>query len=92
MLHHYNAPAHSSLLIRQFLAKNQTPVFPQPPYSPDLAPCDFFLFPKLKSMLKGRRFQTIDDINPLKHGGIYFISLLEKIILLLHGDINLLPL
>lgn len=63
MLHHDNAPAHSSLLIRQFLAKNQTPVVPQPPYSPDLAPCDFFLFPKLKSTLKGRRFQTIDDIK-----------------------------
>jgi hypothetical protein len=29
---------------------------------------------------------------PLKHGGIYFIPLLEKIILLLHGGINLLPL
>jgi len=33
-------------------------VVPHPSYSPDLAPSDFFLFPKLKMKLKGRRFQT----------------------------------
>jgi len=33
-------------------------VIPHPPYSPDLAPCDFFLFPKMKLKLKGRRFDT----------------------------------
>ena len=37
--------------------------FPTPPYSPDLAPCDFFLFPKLKRPLKGRRFETIPETN-----------------------------
>ena len=36
---------------------------PQPPYSPDIAPCDFFLFPKIKRTLKGRRFTAIDDIK-----------------------------
>ena len=55
LLHHDNAPTHSSLLVRDFLAKNNT-IMPQPPYSPDLAPCDFFLFPKLKKPMKGRRF------------------------------------
>ena len=35
----------------------------QPPYSPDLVPCDFWLFPKLKSPLSGKRFQTIDEIQ-----------------------------
>ena len=35
----------------------------QHPYSPDLVPCDFWLFPKLKSPLKGKRFQTIDEIQ-----------------------------
>jgi len=63
MLHHDNAPAHASLLIREFLAKQETIVVPQPPYSPDLAPADIFLFPKLKSTLKGRRFQTIVEIK-----------------------------
>ncbi|UYV77765.1 CLCN3 [Cordylochernes scorpioides] len=44
LLHHDNAPAHTSLLVRDFLAKNNTLMMPQPPYSPDLALCDFFLF------------------------------------------------
>jgi hypothetical protein len=34
-----------------------------PPYSPDLAPCDFALFPKFKMKLKGRRFETVSDIQ-----------------------------
>jgi transposase len=42
------------------LAKHAKTVLPQPPYSPDLAPADFFLFPKLKSTLKGRRFESIE--------------------------------
>jgi len=38
-------------------------VIPHPPYSPDLAPCDFFLFPKLKLRMKGRRFDTIEEFQ-----------------------------
>jgi len=34
-----------------------------PPYSPDLAPCDFWLFPKLKNALKGQRFADLSDIQ-----------------------------
>ena len=63
LLHHDNAPAHTSLLVRPFLAKNNTVTMPQPPYSPDMAPCDFFLFPKIKKTLKGRRFTAIYDIK-----------------------------
>jgi hypothetical protein len=36
---------------------------PHPPYSPYLAPADFFLFPKRNITLKGRRFQTIEEIQ-----------------------------
>ena len=50
ILHHDNAPAHASLLIRSYLAKHQTSVVLLPPYSPDLAPANFFLFPKLKPL------------------------------------------
>ena len=46
---HDNAPAHSSHLIQHFLAKHGIPVVRQPPYSPDMAPYDFWLFPKLKT-------------------------------------------
>ncbi|UYV78223.1 HSP90AB1 [Cordylochernes scorpioides] len=63
LLHHDNAPAHTLLLVRDFLAKNNTLMMPQPPYSPDLAPCDFFLFPKLKRPMKGRRYATLDEIK-----------------------------
>ena len=63
MLHHNNAPAHTSLLTCTYVTKCQTSVLPHAPYSPDLAPADFFLFPKLKTTLKGRRFQTIKEIQ-----------------------------
>ena len=62
-MHHDNVPAHSSLLVRDFLFKNNTTSIPQPPYSPGLAPYDFFLFPKLKKPMKGRRFATIEEIK-----------------------------
>jgi hypothetical protein len=38
-------------------------VIPHLPYSPDLAPCDFFLFPKMKLNLKGLRFDTMEEIQ-----------------------------
>jgi len=45
--------------------RKKIPVLPQPPYSPDLAPCDFYLFPKLKLKLKGHRFGTIEQIQKI---------------------------
>ena len=63
LLHHHNAPAHNALGIREFLAKNNNAVLEQPPYSPDLAPCDFFLFPKLKEVIKETRFQDLEAIK-----------------------------
>ncbi|GFX98454.1 HTH_48 domain-containing protein [Trichonephila clavipes] len=47
IFHQDNAPAHSALSVKRFLAKHNIPVLEHPPYSPDLAPCDFYLFPKL---------------------------------------------
>jgi hypothetical protein len=51
LLHHDNAATHTSLKITQFVTNNMV-VVPHPPYLPDLAPCDFALFPKLKMKLK----------------------------------------
>jgi len=45
--------AHSSLLIHDFLIKHGHLLVPQALYLPDLAPAHFFLFAKLKSILKG---------------------------------------
>jgi histone-lysine N-methyltransferase SETMAR len=49
ILHHDNAPAHNALSVKTFLAMHKIPVLEHPSYSPDLAPCDFLLFPKIKS-------------------------------------------
>ena len=38
-------------------------IVPQPPYSPDLAPCDFCLFPKVKEKLRGCRYETIEEMK-----------------------------
>ena len=47
----------------EFLATKQITVLEHPAYSPDLAPNDFFLFLKIKGVLKGRHFDDIDDIR-----------------------------
>ena len=36
---------------------------PQPPHRPDLAPCDFCLFPKIKENLRGCRYETIEEMK-----------------------------
>jgi hypothetical protein len=63
MLHHDNAPSDTSVLTQQCLAINTIAVIPHPPYTPELASCDFLLFPKQKFKLKGRRFDTIEEIQ-----------------------------
>ena len=60
--HHDNVPAHSVLSIQESLVKQST-VIPHLPYPLDLAPCDCFLFPKLKAPLKGHRFAMTEEIN-----------------------------
>jgi hypothetical protein len=61
-VHYDNAPAHSSHLIQSFLAKHGIAVVLQAPYSPDMTPCDFWLFPKLKRPLKVSCFDSHEDI------------------------------
>jgi [histone H3]-lysine36 N-dimethyltransferase SETMAR len=63
ILHQDNAPAHNALSVKQFLANKNITVMEHPPYSPDLAPCDFYLFPKIKSVLKGTHFLSIEDVK-----------------------------
>jgi histone-lysine N-methyltransferase SETMAR len=57
------SPAHTAFSIQEFLAEKKNPVVPHPPYSPDLAAYDFFLFPRIKMKLKGRRFDDVDTIK-----------------------------
>ena len=57
--HQDNAPVHNSILATDYLTKMGINTVPQPPYSPDLAPCDFWLFPKLK----GCRYETNEEMK-----------------------------
>ena len=54
-----NAPVPNSILVTDYLSKMGIKTLPQPPYSPDLAPCDFCLFPKLR----GCRYETIEEMK-----------------------------
>ena len=54
--HQDNAPVHNSILVTDYLTKMGIKTVPQPPYSPDLAPCDFWLFPELR----GCRYERIE--------------------------------
>jgi histone-lysine N-methyltransferase SETMAR len=60
---HDNAPSHNATIVKQFLSKKSVTVLYHPPYSPDLATSDYFLFPKVEFNLKGRRFDAISDIQ-----------------------------
>ena len=57
--HQDKAPVHNSILVTDYLTKMGIKTVPQPPYSPDLAPGDFWLFPKLR----GCRYETIEEMK-----------------------------
>jgi len=63
---HNNAPSHIATIVKQFLAQRKVTVHDHPPYSPDLAPADYFLFPKVKCHLKGRLFDSISDKRKIR--------------------------
>ena len=60
---HDNAPYHNAIIVNQFLAQRKVNVLDRPPYSRDLAPADYLLFPKVKSHWKGHVFDSISDIQ-----------------------------
>ena len=57
--HQNNAPVHNFILVTDYLTKMGIKTVPHPPYSRDLAPCDFWLFPKLR----GCRYETIEEMK-----------------------------
>ena len=48
ILHHDNASPHKAKIVKDYIEEQELQVLPNPPYSPNLAPCDFWLFPTLK--------------------------------------------
>ena len=63
VLHHDNVPCHMALSITEFSTKKSISIVSLPPYSLNLCPCDFFLFPRLKKCLKGRHLSTLNNIQ-----------------------------
>ena len=57
--HQDNAPVHNCILVTDYLTKMGIKTVSHPSYSPDLAPCDFWVFPKLR----GCRYETIDEMK-----------------------------
>ena len=58
-----NASSHKSEVVKSFLASEKKKVLNHPPYSPDLSPCDFFLFPRLKKMLSGNKYMSRSSLG-----------------------------
>ena len=65
MLHflHDNASSQKCEVVKSFLASEKVTVLNHPPYSPDLSPCDFFLFPRLKKMLSGNKYTSRSSLG-----------------------------
>lgn len=62
-LHHENAPSHTTFVVNSNLTRISVSTVPQPSYSPNVAPADFFLFPRVKRELKGKHLETLDNIQ-----------------------------
>ena len=61
--HQDNAPVYNSILVTDYLSKMGIKTVRSPPYSPDLVPWDFWLFPKLKKKLRGCRYEIIEEVK-----------------------------
>ncbi len=62
-LNHDNAPSHCSLVVQQNLTKKAVTTIIHTLYSPNLSPCDFFLFPQFKRTMRRKWFQKTKEIR-----------------------------
>ena len=70
---HDNALAHKSATVLEYLKESGLDVLHHPQYSPDLSPCDFWLFPRLKEMLAGHRFESRCGIGSAVYQCLHYI-------------------
>jgi histone-lysine N-methyltransferase SETMAR len=73
LFHQDNAPVHTSVIAMAKINELKFELLPHTPYSPDLAPSDYFLFPKLKKWLAGKRFANNEEVESAVDG--YFEEL-----------------
>ncbi|XP_071083885.1 histone-lysine N-methyltransferase SETMAR-like [Haliotis cracherodii] len=71
LLQHDNARVHTCRLAVAAVKRNGFKVLPHPPYSPDLAPSDYFLFPNLRKELCGRHFRSDDELTTAVEGWLH---------------------
>jgi histone-lysine N-methyltransferase SETMAR len=60
---HDNARSHASGAVSEILEKYGWQVLPHPPYTPDMSPPDYDVFPKLKKSLRGKRSISIEEVS-----------------------------
>ena len=60
---HDNASPRKCEVVKSVLAPEKVKVLNHPPYSPDLSPCDFSLFPRLKKMLSGNKYTSRSSLD-----------------------------
>ena len=83
---HDNARPHTSALTQNLLIQFKWEIFKHPSYSPDCAPSDFWLFPKLKQALGGKKFKTVAEkklvVNDLfgKQSPEFYALCIEKLV------------
>lgn len=74
LFHQDNARPHTSRETTQFMEAKSIKTLYHAPYSPDLAPCDFFLFPRLKVLLAGQKFDTENELKVSVQGFLADLS------------------
>ncbi len=62
-LHHDNASCHTSAKTLAVIGESDILMVSHPPYSPDLAPCDYWAFPFIKNHLRGHKFRNLEEVQ-----------------------------
>lgn len=83
ILHQDNARPYTATIIADYLTAHNIEVMSHPPYTPDVAPCDYWLFPTLKRHLRGQEFKTNLELNTATNSFLKSLPVaeFEKIIL-----------
>ncbi len=63
LVHQDNATPYTASISLAAMGENCVEMLAHPAYSPDLAPCDFCIFPNLKDELRGHAFRNIDELK-----------------------------
>ncbi len=63
LLHHDNATPHTAAITLALIGSSGIDMVPHPPYSPDLVPADYFMFPRLKSGFRGHSIRNVADMQ-----------------------------